>query len=201
MRQLDNVRRGELKRLLRHRGVSETEVHNAVEDILAERTKWTAAALGRRVNLTFDEKILLGVRTIACVDRSKRMMTLYYLELRRERDRRRQAEMRAKIPSRKEIEPVSLRARQLAAALGRDWMTSKALADAMQPRWHLKRQAALSAALRAGRELCKADIAEQQFGAGTGGGRVLLLRLKRPENTNVFKHPRAGNADETRIPR
>jgi hypothetical protein len=32
-------------------------VHNEVENILADRARWTAAALGWRMNLTFDEKI------------------------------------------------------------------------------------------------------------------------------------------------
>jgi hypothetical protein len=80
MRQLDNVRRGELKRLLRHRGVSEIEVCNEVEDIMAERARWTAAALGQRMNLTFDLKIRFGIKTIACVDRTKKMMRLYFRE-------------------------------------------------------------------------------------------------------------------------
>jgi hypothetical protein len=78
MSDLDNIRRGELKRLLRHRGVSEIEVHNAVEDILAERVKWTAAALAEHMQLTFEEKIPLGIRTIECIDRTKKMMRLFF---------------------------------------------------------------------------------------------------------------------------
>jgi hypothetical protein len=67
---LNNIRRGELKRLLLRRAESKIEVHNLVEDILAERDRWTAGALGRRMDLTFHEKIRFGIRTIACIDRS-----------------------------------------------------------------------------------------------------------------------------------
>jgi hypothetical protein len=100
----------------------------------------------------------------------------------------------------KEIQPISARAKQLASTLGHDWQASGALTDMMQPRWHLKREAALSAVLRGARELCKADLAEQKIEAGNGGGRVLFLRLKRPENTNVLRYPQAGNTDEIRFP-
>jgi hypothetical protein len=199
-RDFNNVRRGELKRLLRHRGVSEFEVRNAVEDILAERVRWTAAALGQRMNLAFLDKIRFGIKTIACVDRTKKMVRLYFRERKRERDRMRQAKMRARILKMKEIHPISSRAKQLAAEMGDNWMASGALAVLMMPRWHLKREAVLSAVLRTARELCKADIAEQRIAAGTGGGRVLLLRLKRPGNTNVLRYPHAGNADEIRVP-
>jgi hypothetical protein len=50
---LNNIRRGELKRILGAQGVSWIEVHNAVEDIMAERQRWTATALGHRMKLTF----------------------------------------------------------------------------------------------------------------------------------------------------
>jgi hypothetical protein len=133
MRQLDNVRRGELKRLLRHRGVSEIEVHNAVEDIMAERSRWTAAALGQRMNLTFDQKIRLGINTIACVDRTKRMMRLYFRERKRERDRMRVNKMREKI-----TKPISPRAKQLATVLNGEWIESRALGDSIRKRWKLK---------------------------------------------------------------
>ena len=57
MNPLDNIRRGELKRILLYQGASKVEVHNMVEDIMAERFRWTAVALGRRMNLTFALKI------------------------------------------------------------------------------------------------------------------------------------------------
>ena len=58
---LDNIRRGELKRLLLHRrAASKVDVANAVENILAERARWTSMALGQRMQLTFAEKDRLG---------------------------------------------------------------------------------------------------------------------------------------------
>jgi hypothetical protein len=49
---LDNIRRAELKRLLLHRrAATKINVHNMVEDMLAERVRWTSVALGRRMRL------------------------------------------------------------------------------------------------------------------------------------------------------
>jgi hypothetical protein len=98
MNMLDNLRRGELKRLLLHRrAASKVDVYNVVEDILGERVKWTSTALGRRMQLTFEEKVRLGIRTLRCIDRNANMMRLYYLERRRERDRRRAKKMRGQM--------------------------------------------------------------------------------------------------------
>jgi hypothetical protein len=188
---LNNVRRGELKRLLRHRGVSEVEVCNAVEDILAERVRWTAAALGQRVNLAFEDKIRLGIKTIACVDRTKRMMRLYYQERKRERDRMRVNKMRENIKK-----PISPRAKQLAAVLNGEWIESPALVQQMQKRWRLKHDGLRQAVLRAGRELCRAGIVEEKIGAGPAGGRVLFMRLKKPINVDVSGRREARNTDE-----
>jgi hypothetical protein len=59
------------------------------------RRRWTAVALGKHVSLTFAEKTKLAIKTIACVDRSKGEVKAYYLERRRERDRRRMKAKRA----------------------------------------------------------------------------------------------------------
>jgi hypothetical protein len=157
--------------------VSEIEVHNAVEDIMTERARWTAAALGRRVDLTFEEQILFGIRTIACVDRTKRMMRLYFRERKRDRDRRRINEMRARIPT----NSISLRARELTAVLNDEWTESRALGALMQKRWKLKRDAMEKAVHRASQELCDASIAERKYGSGSRGSRVLFLRLKKAD--------------------
>jgi hypothetical protein len=196
MRQLDNVRRGELKKLLCHRGVSEIEVYNAVEDIMAERARWTPTALGHRVNLTFNDKIRLGIRTIACVDRTKKMMRMYFRERKRERDRMRVNKMREKIPRSRDMKGVSPRAKQLADALTDQWIASRDLADLVRKRWHLKPVALLSAVLRGSRELCKAGIAEQKIEAGLAGGRVLFLRRKKPMNIDVSERREVSYIDK-----
>jgi hypothetical protein len=183
MSMLDNIRRGGLKRLLRHRGISEIEVHNKVEDIISERIKWTATALGRRVQLTFKEMVRCGIRTIAPVDMSKKMVRLYFRERKRERDRRRVNRMRERITR---STMVSRRAKQLAEALTDNWVESPALVQQMQRRWRLKHDGLRQAVFRAGRELCKAGIAEEKIGAGPAGGRVLFLRRKKPMNVDVF---------------
>jgi hypothetical protein len=194
---LNNVRRGELKRLLRHRGVSEIEVYNAVEDIMAERVKWTAAALGQRVNLTFEEKTrLVGIKTIACVDRTKKMMRLYYQERKRERDRMRVNKMREKIPRSRDMKGVSPRAKQLAGVLNGEWIESRALGDSIRKRWKLKPDAIGKAVRRAGQELSDANIAELKYGAGSRGSRVLFLRLKKPMNIDVSERREVSYIDK-----
>lgn len=194
MNWLDNIRRAELKRLLRRRGVSEIEVHNKVEDIISERIKWTATALGERVQLTFKEMVRCGIRTIAPVDMSKKMVRLYFRERKRERDRRRVNRMRARMQQ--VPKAISPRARQLANALDGEWTPCRDLADLMRKPWRLKRAALLSAVLRGSRELAAAGIAEEKIEAGPAGGRVLFLRLKRPMNVDVYERRMAGNTDE-----
>jgi hypothetical protein len=188
MTTLDNIRSCELRRLLRHRGVSEIEVHNEVENILDERVRWTATALGERVQLIFDERYRLGIRTIASVDMSKRMTRLKYraqrLERRRERDRRRYQQMKAQLP-------ISPRARRLLATLTPDrWHDSRSSIEAMKGHYRrengrpLNKDALAQAVLRAARELCEADLAEQKIAPGPKGGRVLFLRRR---NVGVVK--------------
>ena len=91
---LANLRRGELKRFFRHEGVTEAEVYNRVEDILTERQRWSALDLGRRINLTFNDKILLGIRTIKCFDKTPAEVRAYFRERKRTRDRIRKKKFR-----------------------------------------------------------------------------------------------------------
>jgi hypothetical protein len=194
MSDLDNIRRGELKRLLRHRGVSEIEVRNSVEDILAERRRWTSAALGERVQLTFEEKTGrgLGINTIACIDRTEKMMRLFFRERKRDRDRRRVSKMREKITK----SSLSPRARQLASMLNGEWIEGRALGDSIQKRWKLKRGALEKAVRRASQELSEAGLAESKYGAGSRGSRVLFLRLKKPMNIEVSEHREVSYIDK-----
>jgi hypothetical protein len=193
MSTLDNIRRGELKRLLLHRrAVSEVEVHNKVEDILAERIRWTATALGERMQLTFEERRQLGIRTIACVDVSKKMVREYYLRRKRERDLRRVHRMRAQIPKAR----LSPRAKQLAAVLNGDWMPSVFLAEVMRKRkgWPRRHDAAGKAVRRAACELCDVGIGEQKIERGPRGGYVTLVR-RRSTSMGISEHRSAKNRD------
>jgi hypothetical protein len=168
-------------------------VHNAVEDILAERLKWTAAALGERVQLTFQDKIRLGIKSIACIDRTKKMVRLYFQERKRERDRRRVNKMRERI-----TKPISPRAMQLAAVLNGEWVESRALGDSIRKRWKLKPDALEKAVHRASQELSDAGLAERKYGTGSRGSRVLFLRLRKPANIDVPASQDARYADEIR---
>ena len=100
---LINIRRGELKRFLRRDGVREIEILNSVENILAERRRWSADALGRRINLTFQDKLLLGIRTIQCVDRTPAEVKAHFRERKRTRDRLRKKKAQADGKARRQL--------------------------------------------------------------------------------------------------
>jgi hypothetical protein len=194
----NNFRRGELKRLFLHRGVPEIAVYNMVEDILAERIRWTKQPLGRRVNLIFIERHRLGIRTIACIDKTEAWVRRFYRDCKRERDRRRVTKMRARITNQMRI---SRRAKELAAVLNEKWTESRVLGDLMQKRWKLKPIAMQKAMHRTSHELCDANVAELKYGAGSrrGGSRVLFLRLK-PAIVDLSTYRQARNTDEIRVP-
>ena len=181
---LDNIRRGELKRLLLHRKVSKLEVHNMVEDIIAERARWTAPALGQRVNLTFNEKIGLAIRTIACIDRSKKIMRLYFREKKRERDRRRW-ERRRQMPT----SDLSLMAKWLTDRLAAgEWVRAADLVEHLRKsRRHRKREAARSAVRRALRELAEANSLDIETLDRPQGGFERFVRLKKPKDIAVLQ--------------
>ncbi len=131
----NNLRRGELRRLFRARGVPEIELTNKVADF-EPLGRWPADALGDKVELTFDEKIKHGIRTIRCFDRPRSAVDDYYAERRRERDRVAARQRRAKRPRKKSDSRrlTEKRSNQVGALLaGRDGWTSAALiANAMR---------------------------------------------------------------------
>jgi hypothetical protein len=181
---LDNIRRGEMKRLLLHRGVSNLEVYNEVENILAERIKWTAHALGQRVKLKFEEKIKLSIRTLRCIDRTAKMVRLYFRMKKRERDRVRWQQR--KQVSRSELSPV---AKWLADRLSSGvWVRAADLVEQLREyRGRRRREAARSALRRAVRELHDAGRLDTQTVDAPKGGFETFVRLKEPEKP-AFLH-------------
>ena len=178
---LNNVRRGELKRLLLHRGAAEVEVHNLVEDIIGGRARWTASALGWRMNLTFDEQISLGIRTIACIDRTKWMVRLYFRERKRERDR-----MRWQRKKRTFGRGLSPMAKQIAELTAEKWMSVAEIVEVLRRPQRPKREAARSAVRRALREMTTADLLEDKVEHRPTGGFERFVRLKKPENAALL---------------
>jgi stress-induced morphogen len=82
----------ELMRLYRYRGHGRTELEllaaiNA--DIDADPTTLTARELGELVQLTLEERVTLGIRTIAACDKPPEEIKAFYAARRRERDRNR----------------------------------------------------------------------------------------------------------------
>jgi hypothetical protein len=200
MNALSNLRRAELRRLLLHRrAASWIEVHNKVEDILKERIWWTTTALGERMQLTFEERRQLGIRTIACVDVNKKMVREYNLRRKRERDRRYAHRMRAQNPKAR----LSRRAKQLAAFLNSNWKSSVCLVAILRKRkGRPSRQDAAGKALRrAARELSEAEIGfEVKTEPGPRGGYLTFVR-RSSATTDISENHSGRSADGIRAAR
>ena len=180
---LVNIRRGELKRFLRHDGVREVEILNSVENILAERRRWSADALGRCINLTFQDKLLLGIRTIQCVDRTPAEVKAHFRERKRTRDRLRKKRLRQMaMPA----DGLSVRARDLLAVLDGDWIRSTGLAQKVEKRKPFRRangrrlnKIALRQAVRSVPRALRRRTAEESTEMGAHHERVRLIRKRR----------------------
>ena len=183
-RTLINIRRGELKRILRHNGVLEIELCNRVEDILAERPIWTAVALGRHIGLTFEKKLLLGIRTIQCMDKTPAEVKAHFRERKRTRDRVRKKRLRQMA---RPADSLSVRARDLLAVLDGEWIRSTDLAQKVKKRKPFRRAngrrlnkiALRQAVHRASCELCGIGLAEESTEMGAHHERVRLIRQRR----------------------
>ena len=181
---LANLRRGELKRFFRHEGVPEIELCNRVEDILAERTNWTAVALGKRIGLTFEKKLLLRIRTIQCMDKTLYEVKAHFRESKRMRDRIRKKRLRQMATP---ADSLSVRARHLLVVLDEEWIRSPDLAEKVakqRPFRHPKGRRLNTTALRqavhrACRELCGIGAAEERFQVGAHIERVREVRKRR----------------------
>jgi hypothetical protein len=198
---LDNIRRAGLKRLLLHRrAATRINVHCVVEDILAERVRWTNKTLGARLQVKWAEVLLLNLRGMTPVDVTKETRSQYYLQRRRERDRRRAKKMRAEM---KEMNGLSARARKFAAMLNSKWMPNHRLAAVVEKKWRLKHDAARKAMRRAVIELSAANIGlEVKVAPGPRGGYLTLIRMQRnPTKPGVSEHRNTRSADETRAAR
>jgi hypothetical protein len=188
-----HIRRRELRRLFFRRGETASEVGNLVEDFTIKYGEATAVAVGIRLQLTWDEKRTLGIRTIACIDCTQEEVTAYYLERRRERNRIRMRRQRLRNRRTKGISP---RAKQLASRLNGNWIHIRNLVESVgfHGAWgkKLKRDAMLLAVWRAGQELCRLGIAELKIEAVPRGGRATFLRWN-PATTfrrEDFQQPR-----------
>ncbi len=181
---LDNIRRGEVKRLFLHRGTLKIEVHNKVEDILAECKRWTARALGQRVDLTFNEQIKLGIRTMRCTDRSEMMVKLYFREQKRERDRMRWHRKKQSLA--RGLSPAAKKLADLLSA--HKWMRVADIVEQFGKRRRGKREGARSAVRRALRKLIAADVIDDWTEARRTGGFERSVRLKKPENPALLDY-------------
>jgi hypothetical protein len=194
---LINLRRYELRRLLLARGIDKVKVANVVEDIIAIRRHWTAAALGRHVGLRFFEKTRLCIRTIQCMDRPPREVKRYFLERKRERDRRKAKEKRAMNRG----QPMSPMAARVYAALNENWTRASALAGfADNGKRKRQRDSMRRMILRAIDELCDMGEAERKSEPGPRGGYLNFVR-RNPAKPGIPHKRHARCADEIRSAR
>jgi hypothetical protein len=126
-----NLRLGEVRRILRSRGKDPLQVEADIDERFENLWAWPADALGDALELTFDEKIRLGVRTIRCFDKTAAEVAAFYHEQKRARDR-------VRIARRRQLEPpkpddLSARAREILDGLrGQGWVSAVRLVGATE---------------------------------------------------------------------
>jgi len=150
--------------------------------------RWTAQALGARLEGTLEEKITLGLHHIECSDapphnvqeaRAKRKAALE--RARRERERRKK--MSVQIRPRE----MSERSRVVLGAIGSEWMKSSAVASAVSSHeafGGLKAGALRKAVQRSTAELAEEGVIDHRM---DGGERqtVLWVRRKTPAGATI----------------
>jgi hypothetical protein len=166
--------------------ISPGELQHLIDDSNAHPRFWKPDALGNRVELTFEEKVVLDIRNINCFDRPKHQVTAFYKRRRREREaerkrRRRAAAKKDRVPK---VDDLSPRAGAIFKVLrGKGWMSTHATAAVVSAlpafeslTWDGMRQAIG----RAVRELIDADVIEVKLprmqGFGSLGYRSRLIR-------------------------
>jgi hypothetical protein len=153
--------------------ISPGELQHLIDDSNAHPQFWKPDALGNHVELTFQEKVKLGIRNIDCFDKPKHEVAAFHQHRRRQHDaerkrRRRAAGKKARVPKISELSP---RARAIFEFLsGHGWASTNDIATAVSvlPGFASLAWAGMRQAIgRAVRELRDADVVE-----------VKLLRLR-----------------------
>jgi hypothetical protein len=139
----NNLRLGELRRLFLHRARRQGQgMINAQADVLIRKQipdfeSMTADQLGDRIELTFEEKIGLSIRSIRCFDRPKADVQAYYRSQKLIRDQIRAAQKRAE-----QSKPRKRRSARAQVVFGvirqRVEMTSPEIGAAIAKRWDFK---------------------------------------------------------------
>jgi hypothetical protein len=122
-----NLRRGELRRLARHRGVHEYEVDAWIADEIGNPFDWSAESLGRAVRLTFAEQIMLVIKTFHCFDRPVADVRAHYAAKRKERDRMDKQQQRERAGRRGPA--LSARAQAVLDVVAGDWTAASTVID------------------------------------------------------------------------
>jgi hypothetical protein len=161
------LRLRQLRHLFDHRGEPEERFRQLADTIRAEPWSWNAARIGDDVELTFEEKIRLGIRNIECFDKPKHEVAAFYGEQKRRRDAQRMRRQRAKAGA------VS-RAEYLAACLSR---TKPWEAEGISRRtWY-----------RRSKEGCADTVAPTQHGGTSPSPHVLAYVKRHTCATHVWR--------------
>jgi len=172
--------------------ISPRELQHLIADVDAHSRRWTADALGDRVELSFEEKIGLDIRNIACFDKPKHEVNAFYHQRRRERDAKRKRDRRAAKKKDREsgVKNLSPRASAVFEFLrGEGWACNTGIAAGIRelPAFKgLSWESTLRAVGRAVDELVKSNAVEVRMertstrhtGTGTLYHRIRFVRLR-----------------------
>jgi predicted Fe-S protein YdhL (DUF1289 family) len=187
-----NIRQGEVRRVVRFKlgpDASKAEI-DAVISRLGNYLTDSPDNLGKLLSLTFQEKHGLGIRTIACCDRTRNEVSAWYRAARQDRQNLRRRILRErKKAERKVTAELHPRARAIfwrlndtlksAATLSAEVANSDAFLDrGMRPLDPASRRQAVHRVLDA---LHASGTIEQRYETGPRGLRVRFVRLIDPQ--------------------
>jgi hypothetical protein len=171
--------------------ISAEELRRLIEHVDAYPRHWTAAALGNRVELTFEEKIRLDIRHVDCCDRPKGEVAAFYRKRKNNRDIERRRRKRAGLRSAPEpigappknsidVDECAYRAQAIHHALiDREWLSVRLIANRVRA-WatfrNLDDEGLRQAIHRALRELANGGLVEIEKRPGQRGLQVKFAR-------------------------
>jgi hypothetical protein len=181
---LVNVKRAQINRLLRLRHRRHDDNQRSAADAAAADPSLSGKKLGEALQVTLEEKLLLGLHNIEPIDRTREQMRALKAELRRERDRRwrqkrRRTEQQREAALNTITNDVDLREEDLFAATDKRW---RGISDLMRDIGNHKAWGGLTgdslrrAMNRAATELVNKDMIEEKIEQDAKGKYVRLVR-------------------------
>jgi hypothetical protein len=129
-----DFRIGELRRIFRDQGLCGPEIKAALAD-LGDVWSYSPQGLGAAINLTFEQRERLGIRSIQCCNRTPEQVAAYQREKKRVRDRAGAKKRRAKAKRERKFKGPANAARAAAVReflSGRDKASAAFIGDQMR---------------------------------------------------------------------